>query len=63
VSERRQAEVLAIAENGQCFPTHTGADISFVGRHAGVRQDDGPSTHTAVVSLRASRLETRMWRL
>jgi hypothetical protein len=61
VSERRQAEVLAIAENGQRFPTHTGVDISFVGRHAGVRQDDGPSTHAPVVTLRASWPETRMW--
>lgn len=51
MSERREAEFLALVEHGERLTTRKGVDISFVERRAGVWEDDGPSTHATVVSL------------
>lgn len=54
MGERRQAEFLALVEHGKRL-ARTGVDISFTERRAGVWEDDGPSTHAAVVTLRELR--------
>jgi hypothetical protein len=46
-----EVEFLALIEHGRRFFTRKGVEFAFGERLAGVWEDDGPSSHAAVVSL------------